>query len=83
MAKIFTYGAKIYTDENKLKEENMRSFLWEKEVLYPMYNEKTTPITEKITQIDENTIRHSFVFRVYKFGTWMRKQFTYLEKNLN
>jgi hypothetical protein len=83
MAKIFTYGTKVYTDEDKLKEENMRSFLWEKEVLYPMYNEKTTPITEKITQIDENTIRHSFVFRVYKFGSWMRKQFTYLEKNLD
>lgn len=82
MTKIFTYGTKVYADKNKLKEENMKHFLWKREVLYPQYNKKTTPITEKITQIDENTIRHSLVYKVYIYDKWMRQQFTYLEKTI-
>ena len=82
MSKIFTYGTKIYTDENKLKEENMGCFLW----LHKHYKEnnyKTRDITETTKQIDKDTIQHIFTFKVVQWNSWLKKQFTYLEKRLD
>lgn len=82
MTKIYTYGTKIFTDEKQLKAECMKKFLWRKEELHPKFNEPTTPITEKIEQIDDNTIRHIFTFKFFDFGHWIKRQFTYLERTI-
>jgi hypothetical protein len=83
MTKIYTYGTKIFTDENELKNECMKKFLWRKNELCPNFNEPTTPIKEKIEKINDTTIRHTFTFKTYTLGHWMKKQFSYLEKTID
>ena len=82
MTKVFTYGTKVYTDENKLKEENMSFFLW----LHKHYREnnyKTSDITKTTKQIDKDTTKYIFTFKVVQWDRWLKKQFTYTEKVLN